>query len=155
MSRRLLAVALLGTLAAAGCGGGDDKGDGSASSTKASTLHLESQLTRRTRVPADALSGTDMQIRLLSQIYEPEGKGATGRSQATCVRGQSGGGDVYNCDIAFVLPKGTLYGMAVASKDGPPSGAIVGGEGTFAGARGTFEYGTRHGDRLTLTVSLR
>ncbi len=139
------------TVLLAGCGGGDDDG-GDGGPTR--TVRLESQLTGVQRVPLGAPTGADTQLRLLAQVYEPGDEDATGRSQATCVRALRGGGQVYNCDVVFVLPKGDIYGMAVASKDGPAAGAIVGGTGDFARARGTFDYGARDGQRVTLTVKL-
>jgi hypothetical protein len=137
----------------AGCGGGGDDDNATDGAAKR-TVRLESQLTGVHRVPVDAPTGADAQLRLIAQVYEPGDDDATGRSQATCVRAQRGGGQVYNCDIVFVLPKGDIYGLAVASQDGPGSGAIVGGTGDFALARGTFEYGRRDGQRVTLTVKL-
>ncbi len=145
MRRALLALAAAALLA--GCGD-DDGGDGER------TLRLESQLTGVNRVPIGAPVGADTQLRLVGQIYEPGDSEATGRSQATCVRAQRGGGEVYNCNIVFVLPKGRVFGLALASDDGPASGAIVGGTREFAGARGTFDYGARDGQRVGLVVEL-
>ena len=151
--RRVLVAAVAGALLA-GCGGGDDGDDDAKDGGSKRTVRLESQLTGVDRVPVGAPSGADTQLRLLAQIYEPGEEDAVGRSQAACVRALRGGGQVYNCDIVFVLPKCNMYGLAVASRDGPASGAIVGGTGDFALARGTFDYGTRDGQRVKLTVKL-
>lgn len=147
MTARLVVAAAVAALVA-GCGGDDDDGGGSR------TVRFESQLTGVDRVPVNAPAGADTQLRLIAQVYEPGEDDAVGRSQATCVRAQRGGGQVYNCDVVFVLPKGNIYGLGVASQDGPASGAVVGGTRDFARARGTFEYGARHGQRVTLTVKL-
>lgn len=151
--RRVLLAACAAVLLA-GCGGGDDDDDAKDDAGPTQTVKLESQLTGVNRVPVGAPPGADTQLRLVGQLYVPDDNEATGRSQTTCVRGQRGGGEVYNCTTVFVLPKGRLYGIALASQDGPSSGAIVGGTRAFAKARGTFEYGARDGQRVALRLEL-
>lgn len=151
--RRVLVVAATAVLLA-GCGGGGDDDDSAKDEGSTRTVRLESQLTGVDRVPVNAPAGADTQLRLLAQVYEPGEEDAVGRSQAACVRALRGGGQVYNCDIVFVLPKGNMYGLAIASRDGPASGVIVGGTRDFALARGTFDYGARDGQRVKLTVKL-
>lgn len=145
--KRLAVVAA--ALLLAGCGGDDDD-----AKEPAETMKLESQLTGVDRVPTTAPAGADTQLRVVGQLYEPGDAKATGRSQTACVRTQRGAGEVYNCTVVFVLPEGRLYGVAIASEDGPASGAIVGGTREFARASGTFEYGSRSGQRVALAVEL-
>lgn len=55
------------------------------------------------------------------------------------------------CEAALILPEGTLYAHAITTKGGPDTvvGAVTGGTGEYAGARGTST--SQNG---TITVSL-
>lgn len=148
----VVAVAfLVGGLA--GCGGDDS--DSNADRGPASpqrTLTYESQLTTSSTVPERGSIGQQLVMRAM--LYTPGARAATARSQAACTRTQAGGGEVYNCQLVFLFPTGKLYALAAATREGPPTGIIAGGTGSYANARGSFRYDNTQGARTKLTVTL-
>lgn len=144
--RRIGSVALaLGVgLTASACGG----------SPATTTVHLDSQLsaTRNLFVtPGDSLG---QELIFTAMVYPPGGSAAIGRSQGTCLRSQPGNGEVYNCQLTFVLPAGTVYALALASHNGPAAGIIAGGTGSYKNARGSFLYTASGKPRIMLTLTL-
>jgi hypothetical protein len=96
------------------------------------------------------------QLVIGSEIYTPGASRAMGRGQGTCTRGETGAGHVYNCELVLFLPTGNLYLLGIASRGGPESGAVAGGTGRYAGARGTFAYASGPArPRVAVTLKLR
>lgn len=140
--RAILAAAALTAPALAGCG----------AATHHQTLRFDSELSAISdAAPATAVG---QQLIFTAQLYPPNGPSAIGRAQASCTRTAPGDGEVYDCLLVFTLARGTLFGLAAASHDGPASGSIAGGTGAYAGVRGTFLYIATGNPRLALTFAL-
>jgi hypothetical protein len=73
----------------------------------------------------------------------------TATSAATTKNPESAG---FSCTGIVKIPGGTLI-LVGKAKEGPTEGAITGGTGTYAGARGTFVSREGRGSS-TITVSL-
>lgn len=69
------------------------------------------------------------------------------------VPGKNFDGAGFMCSGTFVFGNGTLVASAVLGSHGATEGAIVGGTGTYAGARGTFATKEGKGSS-TVTVAL-
>jgi hypothetical protein len=82
-----------------------------------------------------------------------EGGKKIGKLSASCVATQTSrkfDGAGFECTGTFVLPKGTL----IISGSGVSEGAIIGGTGQYAGARGTFTTKETKGPVSPVTVTL-
>jgi hypothetical protein len=140
------AAAIVAALAAlaAGCG----------TSGKAHSLRFESQLSSTQTVFISPGRSLGQELIFTAMIYPPGAPAANGRSQGTCIRAEPGNGEVYNCQLTFILPGGTVYALALASHDGPASGIVAGGTGSYASARGRFAYTATGSPRIGLTFTL-
>jgi hypothetical protein len=142
MSRWVCVIALL---LVAGCGSA-----GHASQT----LRLENQLTTQTNLRISPATSLGAQLVFTGMIYEPSGTAAIGRDQASCTRTAPGNGQVFECLMTFILPKGQIYAEAASSHSGPATGVVTGGTGSYAGMRGTFQFTATGNARVDLTFTL-
>lgn len=148
-----VAAALLLASTLAGCSGDDSDNDADRSrESPQRTLTYESQLTTSSTAPDRGSTGQQLVMRAM--LYTPGARAATARSQATCTRTQPGAGEVYNCQLVYLFPTGKLYALAASSRQGPATGIIAGGTGSYANARGSFRYDRTQGSRSKLTVML-
>ncbi|HEU0317012.1 MAG TPA: hypothetical protein VFR49_06765 [Solirubrobacteraceae bacterium] len=137
-------AAVVVAAAAAGC----------ASAGKTSSLRFESQLSSTRTVFISPGRSLGQELIFTAMIYPPGGPAANGRSEGTCIRAEPGNGEVYNCQLTFILPGGTVYALALASHDGPAAGAVAGGTGSYANVRGSFAYAATGSPRIALTFKL-
>jgi hypothetical protein len=157
-----LPVELLGVLAAgalAGCGGGSSSASNTSDSELAtstghgSVLRLQSQIT--SPLPSvNSANGPGSELVLTGMLFQPRGPSAIGRFQGSCVRTALGNGPVFECQLTYILKDGALFAAAVASAQGPANGAVTGGTGRYAGARGTLSYKATGTPRVDLTLDL-
>lgn len=68
-----------------------------------------------------------------------------GTLDATCTFTKGGRAGRGVCEGTYALPDGTLYLLASASTGDTTKGAVVGGDGAYAGAHGTFTSVDRPG----------
>jgi hypothetical protein len=139
-----VALAVGISLAASACG----------SAASQTTLRLESQLSSTKNVFVTPGQSLGQELIFSAMIYPPGAPAATGRSQGTCLRAEPGDGEVYNCQLTFVLAAGTIYALALSSHDGPASGVIAGGTGSYKNTRGSFLYVSTGKARISLTLTL-
>lgn len=103
-------------------------------------------------VPSTISAGD--QISISTPLYK--GANKIGRLATTCtatVTAKSFDNAGFLCLGTFNLGKNTLVASAMISRNGGTEGAIIGGTGTFAGARGTF-VSKEGGGRSKVTVTL-
>lgn len=127
---------------------------GCASAGKTRTVRFESQLSTTRAVFISPGRSLGQELIFTAMIYPPGAPAANGRSDGTCIRAEPGNGEVYNCQLTFTLPGGTVYALALASHDGPASGIVAGGTGTYGNVRGSFAYVATGGPRIVLTFKL-
>jgi hypothetical protein len=133
--------------AAAGCGVNP-----SADTTE--NLSFQIQLTSEANIRISQTTSLGAQLVFVETIYRATGNTAIGRDQASCTRVAPGNGVAYECLITFVLPTGDIYGEAASSHDGPSSGVVTGGTGSYSGVRGTFLFGASADPLVKLEFSL-
>lgn len=133
---------------AAGCG------TVSGSGAKTEKLAFQSQLTSESNVRISPSSSLGAQLVFMDMIYRPTGTAAIGRDQGACTRVAPGNGVVYECLITFILPDGQLYAEAASSHDGPSTGVVSGGTGSYQAVRGTFAFTATGSPRVDLTFDL-
>jgi hypothetical protein len=91
-------------------------------------------------------------------LYNPlvEGGKRIGHLSASCVATKSTrkfAAAGFNCTGTFVLPGGTLAASAIIAGNAT-EGAIIGGTGKYAGARGSFTAPETKGPNTPVTVTL-
>ncbi len=135
---------VLAAVAVAGCAG----------TGKTRTVRFESQLSSTRSVFISPGQSLGQELIFTAMVYPPGGSTANGRTEGTCIRAEPGNGEVYNCQLTFVLPGGNVYALALASHNGPAAGIIAGGTGSFADVRGRFAYLATGGPRIGLTFTM-
>jgi hypothetical protein len=133
---------------AAGCGGTSGSG------AKTEKLALQSQLTSESNVRISQSTSLGSQLVFTDMIYRPGGTAAIGRDQGACSRAAPGNGVVYECLITFILPAGEIYAEAASSHDGPSTGVVTGGTGTYRAVGGTFAFTATGSPRVDLSFDL-
>ena len=89
---------------------------------------------------------------IFSERLTQGGKNA-GYDHIVCTHAADWPSSAESCVGTVVLPKGTLQ-LAGLSKRGPFTVALLGGTGTYAGARGTARI-VSHGNTGTLSIALQ
>jgi hypothetical protein len=86
----------------------------------------------------DSASHVGSAFVLTGMVLKPSGQSAIGRYKGSCIRTAPGDGEVFECQLTYILNDGDLYGESVSSSQGPADGVVTGGTGRFAGVPGYF-----------------
>jgi hypothetical protein len=159
-----IAVALAAVVGGAGCGAAGDRAatlpiakvsDQPSAIERSVTLKLQSQQSTPPAVIGKPGSQPGALMLLNGMLFQAGGTAAIGRSQAACTRTAPGNGEVFECQITFIMADGTIDAQSISSVGGPAEGSIGGGTHAYADARGTFSYRATGNPRVDLTLNLQ